>query len=114
MVAPHRQRQGVADLFHPARHALARQPHGVQPRQRCQPQLERGGAQVVAGGTRVLRDQPQALKAHQVAVGLGRAHAGRSRHVFEHERPARAGQPFQQSKPDFHRLDACAFFVHVH
>jgi hypothetical protein len=31
MVAPHRQRQGVADLLEQRGHALSRQLHGIEP-----------------------------------------------------------------------------------
>lgn len=82
-----------------AGHAFARQAHRIQARQRGQAQLERRRAQVVVCGAAVLHHQPQALKAHQIAVGLGRAHAGRGRQVFQHERPARARQPSSSKNP---------------
>jgi hypothetical protein len=62
----------------------------------------------------VLHHQPQALEAHQIAVRLGRAHAGRGGQVAQHQRPADWRQHLQQRKTHLDRLDACTFFVHVH
>ena len=112
VVAPDGDGRRVVDALHERGHAFARQPHGVQPGQRCQAQLERGRAQVVAGGARVLGDQADALEAHEVAVRLGGAHAGVGRQVLEHLRAPGARQRLQQCKTDLDRLNPCAFLVH--
>ena len=110
VVAPHRECQRVtADLLHDPRHPLAREPHGVDARERRETEPERRRPEVIAGAERVLRHQFQPLKAHQIAVCLGRAHAGSRGEIAQHERPLRFSQHVQQTEADLDRLDSRAF-----
>ena len=113
VVAPHGQRQRVADLLHQRGHTFTRQAHRVQPRQGGQAQLQCCGPQVITRGAAVLHHQAQALEADQVAVRLGGTHAGAGGQVAQHQRAGGLGQHVQQRKPDLQRLDARAGLVRL-
>ena len=65
-------------------------------------------AEVVAARQAVLRDQSGAHETDQVAVGLGRRHAGRLGQVAQHHRRAVIRQHPQQRHADLDRLYALA------
>jgi hypothetical protein len=100
----------VADFLDEARDALARELHRVEALERGQPELQRGGSQVIARGRGVLHHELQPLEAHEIAVRLGGAHAGSLGEVAQHQRAGCLAQHAQQPEAHFHRLDAGALF----
>ena len=113
MVAPDRQRQRVAGVLHQRGQAFARHLDGIEPRERGQAQAQGGRPELVAVGAAVLHHQAQTLEAHQVAVGLGRAHARLRGEVAQHQRPGGLRQHIEQGKTHFDRLDAGARLVAI-
>ena len=94
MIAPDGNRQRVVEGVEQAGNALSGQTHRVEAGQRGQADLECRWPQVIARVALVLTDQADALKAHQIAVSLGRTHAGGGGNIFQHQRAAGLRQCF--------------------
>ncbi|MCY1242934.1 hypothetical protein D9M69_477000 [compost metagenome] len=116
VVAPHGDAGGQVDLVAQLRQDRPRLLHRIEPVEPGQPQLQRERPQVVAATDRILRHRPQPHEADQVAVRLGRVHAGGGGEVAQHHRARRRREGLEQLEAHFDGLDAGAqlgvvFFV---
>ena len=78
----------------------------VETAQGGEAELQRLGTEIVMARYAILRDQADALKAGEIAVGLAGGHAGGLRERGEGHRAAGLAQHVEQGGADLDRLDA--------
>ncbi len=114
-VTPHRQRGGFVDLVAQLGNGGHAHPHPIQAVDGHQPDVEREGAQVVAGGEGVLLHEAGADQADQIAVCLGRRHLGGGGDVLEHHRALATDHRLENAHAHFQGLDSVfAFQLFAH
>ena len=113
-IAPHRQGDGVVNALLQFCGRGHGQANRVELAQARQAHAQRQRAQAIAARYRVLRDQADLAKTHQIGVGFGRRHPGLYRELLQAHGAATVGQRDQNLATYFDGLNAAPLlFVFV-
>ena len=108
LIAPHRDAHREIEPVAQFGQRDPRELHAVDARKPREPKLQREAAKLVAARQRVLRDDAETQKTHQITMRFRRTHAGALGEIAQHHRARLVGQHVEQAKADFDRLDARA------